>query len=67
MLKCCMFALIVWTLDSQLVRQLDSQSAKKSLANFQSEPSSKDLSWTKKFEGLSGDSHTQNLKWFSKK
>lgn len=42
-----MFALIVWTLDSKLVGQLDSESAKTSLANVQSESSSKDLSWTK--------------------
>lgn len=62
--KNCMFTLIVWTLVSQLVRQLDSQSAKKSLANFQSEPSSKGLSWTKKFEGLSED--TQNLNGLQK-
>lgn len=31
-----MFPLIVWTLSSELVRQLDSQLAKESLANFQS-------------------------------
>lgn len=56
-----MFALIVWTLDSQLVGKLDSESAKKSLANFQSESSSKDLSGPKSLKDyLKTHTHTES-------